>query len=82
MKRLRFRRIVVSPLEKWSARRAEADSEESIFKQKISETKELDKIKYLDDFDVTINGKYNDGSESKSEYKLWSRYIFPQIKLS
>jgi hypothetical protein len=48
----------------------------SIFKQKISETKELDKIKYLDDFDVTINGKYNDGSESKSEYKLHYVYAY------
>tara|TARA_B110000027_G_scaffold125655_1_gene143253 strand:+ start:1520 stop:5917 length:4398 start_codon:yes stop_codon:yes gene_type:complete len=48
----------------------------SIFKQKISEIKQLDKIKYLDDFDVTINGKYDDGSESTSEYKLHYVYAY------
>ena len=42
----------------------------SIFKQKISETKELG------DFDITINGKYSDGSKSTSKYKLHYAYAY------
>jgi hypothetical protein len=42
----------------------------SIFKQKISETKELD------DFDITINGKYSDGSKATSKYKLHYVYAY------
>ena len=42
----------------------------SIFKQKISETKELD------DVDITINGKYSDGSKATSKYKLHYVYAY------
>jgi hypothetical protein len=41
-----------------------------IFKQKISEVKGLDQIKDLNDFDITINGEYSDGSKATRKYKL------------